>query len=754
MTATTGDGAGVRTVGVPWRVSRDEAVDLAGAVLLSSLAVVGFGTVFNGPNYLVASLPAAAAAGVVGCVAARMRLGAVVAAAAAVVGYFLVGAPFAMRSLAPSAFADLMDGTVNGWARLLTTLPPAGQEGNLLAPPFFCAYAAAFSSMVLARRLGRWHACVLPPLAALAVGVLFGLDRPASLLLQGAVFAVATIGWMSLRDARRRGVVVHTTRARRRVGPVVLLGAAGAGAFLVGPGLPLAESRPRYVLREEVKPPFDPRTYPSPLVAFRTFRTETAKETTYLTAAGLPEGARIRMAVLDDYDGTVWRATGAGGMAAGTYDRVGEVIPQDVEGSKARIDLGVEALKGVWVPAIGQPTAVGFGGPRGADLLDALRFNRQADVGAVPGIDLASGDRVVLDSILLPDPTPRELASAAADPRAVVPEPAGLDESLRSLAAERTATASGPFDRATALASWLREGFYSDGGPGTDVPPGHSLGRIALLLDPDRQMVGNAEQYAAAMGVMARSVGLPARVVLGFRPDDHGTREVAITGADATAWVEVAFAGHGWVPFDPTPDESRTPQPSGASKPTPLPAESQPPPPTTAPSLDDALDQQRAQGGQGPPNDDGASGFPLASVLRAAAAVSLPLLVVAAPFAAIAGIKARRRRRRRSSGAPATRISGGWAELVDQARDLGSPVPAKITRREAARLLEGGGLPGVTHLAGDADAAVFGRETPGPETAAAFWAGVDATIEAARAPLGRVDRLRASVSLASLRPAR
>src|SRR5690625_971423 len=73
-------------------------------------------------------------------------------------------------------------------------------------------------------------------------------------------------------------------------------------------------------------------------------------------------------------------------------------------------------------------------------------------------------------------------------------------------------------------------------------------------------MIGDEEPYAAAMALMARSVGLPSRVVMGFAPPERPGTSVEITGDDVTAWVEIAFADHGWVPFYPTPDEDRIPQ--------------------------------------------------------------------------------------------------------------------------------------------------------------------------------------------------
>ena len=83
-------------------------------------------------------------------------------------------------------------------------------------------------------------------------------------------------------------------------------------------------------------------------------------------------------------------------------------------------------------------------------------------------------------------------------------------------------------------------------------------------------MVGDSEQYASAMALMARSLGLPSRVVLGFLPkDDEGeisesrteeqgtTTITKFTGNDVTAWVEIKLDGYGWVAFYPTPKGNR-----------------------------------------------------------------------------------------------------------------------------------------------------------------------------------------------------
>lgn len=73
----------------------------------------------------------------------------------------------------------------------------------------------------------------------------------------------------------------------------------------------------------------------------------------------------------------------------------------------------------------------------------------------------------------------------------------------------------------------------------------------------DDEATGYCEQFAIAMAVMARSIGIPARVVTGFVPGTVNGNAVTVTGSDAHAWVEGWIEGFGWIPFDPTPRGGR-----------------------------------------------------------------------------------------------------------------------------------------------------------------------------------------------------
>ena len=260
---------------------------------------------------------------------------------------------------------------------------------------------------------------------------------------------------------------------------------------------------------------------------------------------------------MDDYDGTVWAITGNGTPASGLFEKVGVVITGTPAGPAGRVRIKLQHLNGVWLATAGAPTAVQFRGPRSTELADSFRFDRATESGAVPA-GMASGDVYLLDVVRRPEPKPTVIQKAEIDPRMVMTEPTDIPSGIKAKALSVVTGASGGYARAKQLESWFQKGFYSDGGPNSGVAPGHSLARLEAFL-ANEQLVGNAEQYAAAMALMARTLGLPARVVMGFRPKVTGSGPVAVKGKDVDAWVEVAFSGGTWVPFFPTPDPNRKP---------------------------------------------------------------------------------------------------------------------------------------------------------------------------------------------------
>ncbi|MBI4201605.1 MAG: hypothetical protein HY532_00630 [Chloroflexi bacterium] len=134
------------------------------------------------------------------------------------------------------------------------------------------------------------------------------------------------------------------------------------------------------------------------------------------------------------------------------------------------------------------------------------------------------------------------------DPRYLAIPP--LTPRLAALAETVVADAQTDFDKAALLEQYLLNNYSYD----LKMEPVPEGGEAAdfFLFDLGR---GYCAQFATAMAVMARHVGLPARVVVGYAPGvfDQMSGAFTVRTGDAHAWVEIRFRNHGWVAFDPTP---------------------------------------------------------------------------------------------------------------------------------------------------------------------------------------------------------
>jgi hypothetical protein len=138
-----------------------------------------------------------------------------------------------------------------------------------------------------------------------------------------------------------------------------------------------------------------------------------------------------------------------------------------------------------------------------------------------------------------------DVASIFADPS--YPDFAQYEEMYAT--ARRVAGSRGtPYAAVLALESWLRSG----GGFRYDELPPASFG-APLVSFVTQTKAGYCQHFAGAMAVMLRMLGIPARVAVGFTSGTFHDGRWVVTDHEAHAWVEVWFAGHGWVPFDPTP---------------------------------------------------------------------------------------------------------------------------------------------------------------------------------------------------------
>jgi hypothetical protein len=252
--------------------------------------------------------------------------------------------------------------------------------------------------------------------------------------------------------------------------------------------------------------------------------------------------------------------------------------------------------------------------------------------------------------------------------------PPGMPPLIRQLANDVTRQAPTRFEKAVALQDWFRENFtYSL----DRVPPGNGTDELVNFLSTEEGgRTGYCEQFAAAMAVMARQLGIPARVAVGFLvPDEVEDGVFEYSAHDLHAWPEVFIAGAGWVRFEPTPADRADGVPSYTRQSVDGP-DTDPTSPTGRPQDDTAnpggpddetpdRTPEQAEDPLAATQDEG--GVSSAWVVRAVGSVAALLLLVA--LAALPGAWRRRRRVRRLAGD----LESVWAELRDTAVDLGVP---------------------------------------------------------------------------------
>ncbi|CAI9389972.1 transglutaminase family protein [Microbacterium sp. T2.11-28] len=743
-------------------------IDLAAVAALLAVAVIGFGPTFDGPQYLVAGFGAIVVGLAIAWLGQWRRWGVLPVAGVTLAVYFLLGGALALPHTAflgviPTieTWRQLALGTVTSFKTLLTTVPPvAASDGHLIVPFLLTLVAAVLAgSLALRVRPAAW--ALLPALALTALQILLGASQPAAPLVQGLVFAAIAVVWLALRQtwdadsaAQRIDNPAATPsrplRARRLIaGGAVLAIAAGVGIGTAAFATPPAQ---RYILRDFVVPPFDIHQYPSPLQSWRGIIRDDA-DSTLFTVGGLPDEARVRLATMDAYNGIVYNVSDDGAGSSSAFTPVRSNMSPTATGTETTVRIDIADYRGVWLPDVGAVTEIAFDGDRAGELRRSAHFNDATGTGIVTA-GLTGGDAYTLQTRVSEVPSDSALADAQFAPL-TMPKQEGVPESLSKLAAENLGDAETPIERVRALQDWLSTDGYFSHGLADDVysPSGHGAARISMLFG-NEQMIGDDEQYAVAMALLARQLGIPARVVMGWYPDeDEADAGVfTATGDNLHAWVEVAFDGFGWVPFDPTPDEDNEPNDQN-TKPqaNPKPQVLQPPPPAQEPAdLPPTIADDREQ------DDDKEPGVDWLGPILLYGGIGLGLAaLMMAPFIVLGLIKGARRARRRAAERTADRISGGWDELVDNAVDLRTPVVPGATRAESAQIV---GTrfdePRVATLATWADADVYGPGDPSPEEVDAFWAQVDELVGGMRQQTPWWRRLGARLSLRSLRRGR
>ena len=292
-----------------------------------------------------------------------------------------------------------------------------------------------------------------------------------------------------------------------------------------------------------------------------------------------------------------------------------------------------------------------------------------------------------------------------------------------------------------ALESWFRQtgGFtYDESPPRVGGPP--------LLAFVTRTRAGYCQHFAGAMAGMLRMLGIPARVAVGFTSGSPDDGEWVVTDHDAHAWVEVWFAGIGWVAFDPTPGrgtlggEYTFASGSEAAVAALRRGELRRTTPERTPRLPDAGDL---------PGDVGSSDSSAAPSLVGVG------LVLAAAWILLLGLgKAAMRRARYLSRDPRQLATASRRELEDFLRDQGADVPqTTATLATLQRAVNDELGLDARQFATAAARARFGPPDMGATEASRARGEARRIIRAARSELSVWARARGLVSLRSLRTA-
>lgn len=699
-------------------------VDALLLALAGGLALLPLGDAYSGSRWIAAAAAGLLLGAGLTALSRRLRWGPLLSALSLALGYLLVGPAAAVPDRAlggvlPTAGAEraLVTGVVESWRTVLTLPVPLGSERGELVVPFLLALVGSALAATFLWR-SRWPGTAgLVVVAVYAVSAAFGTRDAELPLVRGALLLVVLLVWTRWRSLRH----LSTSWVRRIALGTAVLGVAGAvgwGATAVGP-----EPRARDVLRDHVEPPLAELDFKSPLAAYRSYYKE-HKTDVLFTFDGLPAGDPcVRLATMDTFDGIVWNVSTSdrrnGSSAFGP-------APASERGDAVSVRIG--DYRGTWVPTVGTAEGVTRSEDAAPDAGRELLLNTGSGAIAERG-GARDGDAYRVDWGTGASCTNDARATSADRTVGLAPMDVAI-EPLDELAAAwlgrgRVAT---DYERVVTLARGFQEGYFNDGLDPKQFgysASGHGAKRLADLAQDPARMVGNDEQYASALAYVVQRQGIPARVVLGFEKVRSGG---VVTGDDIAAWVEVPFEGRGWMRFDPTPPEDRTPPPLDDSPDeVPQPYVVQPP----------VLPQEPADVQGVPPDGSGSDSSDEIwdLILRILGIVwwVVRILLLLAPLWGILLVKRLRRRRRRRAADPVDRLSGGWRELTDRARDLGVRLPDGHTRRESGlALAERFETVDTSSLAVEADRHVFGIGAPTDAEVASYWADVATAVKRMR----------------------
>ena len=394
------------------------------------------------------------------------------------------------------------------------------------------------------------------------------------------------------------------------------------------------------------------------------------------SAAAAP--AYLRVATLTELEGNSWQPDRNRSVP------IDEWAPEDsaadgIEIVEDRRTVEVLDLSSAQLPV--PADAVSFDGVTGSWRITAANGTVASPTSAARGQTFEVVSRT-------PRPTLEQARAAEArgGPREAVELPADTPSQIADLATEVTADASNDYDRLLALQSWFRgPSFdYSLSAPVEEGFDGSGVEAVERFL---QVRSGYCVHFASAFAIMARTLDMPSRVVVGFLPglptgDVEGDDRVyQATTAQLHAWPEVFFAGIGWVAFEPTKSlgaaQRFASEDDGSNEPEPEPSATATPQPTSTASAAPRPDEDPTAGATP------TTTFSVVTVLPVLGIVAGVILLLSLPGLAGAVVSRRRRSQARRGSAAAA-----WRLVQDTALDLGIPVPESESPRAFGERLQ------------------------------------------------------------------
>lgn len=744
----------------------------AASTLVASLPWLRAYQVGGAPLLLVlaAVLPVLVTAGVW----TALRLSALVGLAASLTSLLALLLAFNGFSL-----GAVWDGLYRVPPDLLTeTLPLSGGASLLVAPVVLTWLCSALCAELLARPARPSAAALGLPIAYFAIAYGATTSAPSGKTLAEAAVELCLVAVMAagrqgaldtnqetaqagpgLGEGEGRGLRSGTLR--RSVSAVGLAGllAGALGLALSGiPALatkPAALDRPNRLLSGVVVDPVDS------LAALRDTRPAAPPVSMFLVTVDQPWDGYIAVADLDSYNGSSW-------SFSDTFKPTGGRVPVPPGPALPGTQLvyqhyDVQRPIGTpFLPAVGRPLQVS-GASVDADTSTGmlastagapLSYSVTSRAPSGSGLDLPASTSIapladvgggsIADLTALPPGSVPDVADAVRfavnlTGQAASPSFAFLQDLAASLKADERRVTAPKRSRSVALPADLA---------------GTSLAQVINAVTVDR--AATPEQFATFMAMVARYLGVPARVSTGFRVPAAATTlgplapgTYRLTNRDAWTWAELPLEGYGWVALDPTPlrttiDPSAPPEQVKAA-PAPNPRQA-----TALPGNGAAHAlAKRVKVGTG-------SGVKVNWELWLGAGVPVGLLVVLAlaTLAVPAGRRRVRRLRRRQGPGADLVTAGAWLELIDTVDRLGlrlapSASGTEVSRNVAAHFGESFGPPSAL-LASLSDQALFCTRSPiGPEGAILAWATQDKLASELRRTAGRRRRLQSLVRVGS-----